>query len=336
MTNSLQQMAQRRDAWLNEKPGFSGGNELRLRAGDEAYAHFCASGQEDNIPADTFIKIYRSHSIQTPRSDQKPGFNTNFRYCLIQNGEGTECAYCAQGHNVIKERMSMWFYVYYILHSSMPPATPADKMPPMVQHPHESRMVFKEEVNAWRVWHSSAWSSSPWPDIIKANEFYKGLHKFVAQLSASGEMLQRRYKLYPMPGTPAFTPEAYLAAQQECTPIPALLKEALASPVAVNPATAQQAPVQFQQQPANNVIIPFNSAGSFTQPGSGAVVPTPVVPMPAPAFAFATPPAPSTGVVEASQPSEEIPAPWDSPAESEASAAPEESAPQNLPMKGMF
>lgn len=351
MTNSLQQMSQRREAWLNEKPGFSGGNELRLRTGDEVYAHFVSSAGSNNDDGDRFIKLYRAHSFDVIGSNGKR--SNPVRYCMIQNGDAPECAYCQMGHDNIKERMSMWFYVYFISHRTMPANTPPEKMLPMFQD-SDGIMKYKEDVNDFRVWHSSAWRESPWADIVKLADMYKGLNNFVAQIGASGEGMQRRYKLWAMPEPRPFGPEGYAKAQ-ELTPIPQLLKEQLASTVAWNPQAAQPQAMQQQvQQPQANNIIPFNPVSAFgaTTPAAPAATPAfafqaPAAPQataPPPVPAPVAPPAPPAPVEE---PATEAPTPpWVEP-EAEAPAAPvaEQPAPTppapvapagNAPLKKLF
>ncbi len=291
MTNSLQQMAQRREQWLNEKPGFSGGNELRLRSGDDMYGHFIATGED----GDQFIKVYRAHSFDVTNAQGKR--LNPIRYCLLQNGDAPECPYCQMGHDNIKERMSMWFYVYYIAHRTMPANTTPDKMLPQFQD-IDGQIKYKEEINDYRVWHTSAWKESPWMDILKLSEFYKGPNKFVLQMSAVGEQLQRRFKIYALPNSIPCPAEIYTAAQEKCTPIPQLLKEALATAVQWSPAPAQQ-PMQAQAQGPG--IIAFNPVAAFAAP-----LPTPAAAPAAPSF--------FTNAAPAAAPTQVAPTPFAAPA----------------------
>lgn len=318
MVNSLQQMAQRRDAWLNEKPQWDGGNELRLSNGDIVWLQFVANG--DETPVDKYIKVYRAHAFDVLTNGGKR--NQIFRYCPVASGEGNECAYCAQGHNTIKERMSMWFWVPAIYRAGIRQNTPPDKIPPLILH--EGRQMYNETVQAFKIWHTSAWRESPWMDIVKLNEMYKGLHGFAAQLTSSGEGMQKRYKLYPIPNTPSLSAEIYQRAQTECQPIPDILRDQLASPVAINPAMQQQ-PQQQQQTQVPNVITPsqapFSTGATSSPPPGGGFNP----------FANAAPVAAPASEV-ASPPWESSPEPQNGPAAPESTPEPQ----QNLPLQSMF
>lgn len=199
---------------------------LRYLKDDLIVFQFVANGDE----GDKFIKVYRSHIIPVPGKEF-----SDARYCPIQSGEpDLSCPLCEQGHTDIKERMSMWLYVYNILHTTMP----KDKAYPVA--PYEGRNYFNEEVNDFRIWHASAWRDSPWADILKNAEIYKGLHNFTANLVVVGEKLSRRYKMYALPNSPMFTPELYAKAHEECEPIPDILKAQISSPVQLNPQQSTQ------------------------------------------------------------------------------------------------
>lgn len=317
MTNSLQQMSQRREQWLNEKPGFSGGNELRFRNGDDMYGHFVATGED----GDRFIKVYRAHSFDTFNAQGKR--INPIRYCLVQNGDAPECPYCAMGHDNIKERMSMWFYVYYIAHKTMPANTTPDKMLPQFQD-IDGQIKYKEDINDFRVWHTSAWKESPWLDILKLSEFYKGPNKFVAQMTTVGEQLSRRFKLYALPNSIACPDEIYKQALESCTPISQLLQEALATTVQWSPTPPQQQQTMQQQAQAPGVIA-FNPVVAFTnQP------PAAPPPAAAPGFFTAAPPAPPAAApIEPIKEEAQTP-PWKEP-EPQAPAEAKEEAPTPIP-----
>lgn len=298
MTNSLQAMAQRREAWLNEKPQGGFGQDLRLKEGDQVYFQFVSTGKD----GDDFIYMYRAHAIASTSNNGQQ--MTNFRYCLQAN-EGADCPYCQQGHSDIKERMSIWMYVTAILHASMPANTPPDKMFPQIQY--QGRVFFKEDLNDFKVWHTSAWRESPWSDILKLDQMYDGLNKFSCELTATGANFNRRYKLYAVPNSPAPGPEIYTAAKEKCQPIKEILKAQLAGPVAVNPQT------QPQQQNNGSNVIPW------TPPGSGQV----------------------TGFTPFSQPTQDSAPPWEptptqQPAENIPTGDVPSDAPQDLPLKSMF
>lgn len=227
MVSSLREMNERRNQYLSEKSSSyeDFGKNLRFLKDDLIVFQFVANGDE----GDKFIKVYRSHIIPIQGRDYP-----DHRYCPQQSGEpDIECPLCAQGHTDIKERMSMWFYVYNILHQTMP----KDKQYPVA--PYEGRNWFNEEVNDFKIWHASAWRDSPWADIIKNAEIYKGLHNFTANLVVVGEKLTRRFKFYALPNSAIVTPELYARAQEECEPIPGMLRAQVSSAVQLNPQPAQ-------------------------------------------------------------------------------------------------
>lgn len=282
MTN-LRDMSQRRDAWLNEKPQ-GGGEKLRgLRNGDEVFFWFAGNGDE----GDRLIKIYRAHAVQTVVNGQPM---TATRYCPKQN-DGEPCALCDQGLSDMKERMGIWMYITSILHATLAPNTPPDKIPPQINY--QGTIYFNDQINGFKFWDASAWRDSPWPDIIKLSEMHQGLHKFMAQMSVVGEKMQRRYKLYAMPNSTGLPTELYQQAMNELKPVKELLLSELASPVATAPGAPQQnlgtaqpmAPVQnFQpfSTPVNNQphsVPPFNpfSAAPPAPQVPPAAAPTPPV-----------------------------------------------------------
>jgi hypothetical protein len=281
MTNSLSDMVARRDSWLNEKPGFSGNDNLRIDTGDIVWNQFIATGDD----GDRFIKVYRAHSFQAVNA--KGQRISPFRYCPRANGDAEECPYCAQGHTSIKERMSMWFWVPMIYRASVRAGTTPDKMPPAIMY--EGKTMFAETVEAYKVWHTSAWKNSPLSDIKKLLEMYGTLHGFAAQLTRSGDGMDTLYKLYALPNTPnmtsvGITQEKYQEAQQTLKPIMDILKEELATPIAINPAAPQaaqqQAPQPSSYAPASNPFgMPATAAQSAnpfaTAASAPATVPTP-------------------------------------------------------------
>lgn len=336
MTSSLFDMNARRAQWLNEKPSFTGGNELRVQRDDLIIFQFIASGND----GDAFIKAYKAHAIDTVSSKTGKPFSIN-RFCAVQSGEGNECSYCQQQIGGVKERFSMWMWVTNILHTTMP----AEKTFPQINH--QNRLYFNEEptteVNgvatpgAFKVWHTSAWRESPWDDIVNLAGLYQGLHNFTAQMAVVGDQMQRRYKVYAIPNSPFLTPELYERAKAECTPIPQLLNEQLASPVVaapVQPANnnapqGTSAIVSAWQPPGNSVpSLGFSPPASFTtpaEPSAPVVKVAPVVQAPEPPVAAPvaeTPPPVEAPQVEA--PKEEAPP----------ATAPAEDA--KRPMKALF
>jgi hypothetical protein len=130
---------------------------------------------------------------------------------------------------------------------------PAEKQFPQVNY--ENRLYFNEEVNAFKIWHTSAWKESPWQDINKLNEIYKGLHNFTAQLICIGANLDRRFKIYAIPQSPMVSEQTYAAAKAECEAIPLILARQMNTPVTINPQQAQQATPQ-------GVVVPFQLPGA--------------------------------------------------------------------------
>lgn len=223
-------MQARRQQWAAEKPVYSGGNELRFSTlgGELVFGYFVSSGED----ADQFINIYKGHAVPTVTSK---GIKISVvKFCPILSGVGEQCAYCDAGNTDFKDRMAMWLYISDILHTNLP----AEKQFPTV--PYGGRVYFREEVNAFKLWYSSAWKESPWDDIVRFHTLYKGLHNFMWQMVVSGAGMARRYKMYAMPEPAQFTAEMYEKAKQECRPIPELLKESLAGPVQAAPAVAEQ------------------------------------------------------------------------------------------------
>lgn len=248
--SSLRAMHERRQAWLNEKPQGDWGNELRYQEGDVIIFRFVASGND----GDQFIKLWRGHEFEVTRNG-RPG--TEHRFCPVQNGEGDECGYCAAGHTLFKERMSMWLDVTAIMHTTMPP----EKTYPQVDY--QSRLYFVEEVKAFKVWHASAWRDSCWNDILNIAEMYKGLHSFTAQLVVTGKDLARRYKIYALPNSEQTPPERYEQAKAECQSIPIMLREKMASPVQTAP---QSAATSGQPAAAAPPVTPWRIPGSAAAP----------------------------------------------------------------------
>lgn len=257
--------------WMNEKPsGAFDTTALRLNAGDLAFGQFVANGDE----GPNWFLGYRAHVF--PQVGSKGGRFNAVRFCPVRSGADGECAYCQMGHTDVKERMNMWFYIFYILRAQQP--TLREGQQPLPQVVYEQRYMFMQEVNGFMRWENSAWKDSPWTDIMSLNTAYHGLHNFTFQLSAHGEGINRRYKIMALPNTQGITPEKYQEAIGTLETIPDILRKDLNVPVAWSP-QQQQAPTMQPMPPAMqaaptlaNVMVP---AAPFQVPGAPPVsVPT--------------------------------------------------------------
>lgn len=320
--SSLREMQERMNQWMAEKPSTDFGANLRVQEGDIILFQFVASGND----GDQFLKPFKAHAFAGPPT--RTGLPTTIhKYCLRAN-EGGDCQYCNGGDTKLKERMSMWLYVQNILHTVMP----ADKQFPQVNY--EGRYYFNEEVNGFKIWHTSAWKDSPWADICKLAEVYKGLHNFTAQMVVIGASLTRRFKIYAMPQSPTLPDEIYVRAKAECEPIPSILKKELATPVAANP---QAVPQQAQPMPNGQFVPPLGGHAVGPAGNSwGASNPTVVPFVPAgaptnvPTFTLGQP----LGTLDAhaiANTSPPVPAPQVEPPESMPPNTPQVEAPESQP-----
>lgn len=283
----LAEMNARMNQWMNEKPqgNFNNTTELRLNQNDLVIFQFAASGND----GDRLIKAYRSHIFgQTSKTGKR--FN-EARYCPVQNGEGQECMFCqaiASGQlpantGELKERMSMWLLVHQILHAQMPQVRQGEPVPnwPIVNY--EGSNYYMEEVNAWKVWHTSAWRESPWSDICRSASMYGSLHAFTAQILCTGQGMNKRFKFYVLPNSAPLPREYYEQAYSSLTPIPDMLREEASKNLSQNP-QPQGGQWSGQQPVANNFVpggLPAPGAPMQFQPAM--TVPTTFVPPAAPA-----------------------------------------------------
>lgn len=317
-------MDARRTQWLNSKPQFTGGVELRPASGDVIFFNFVATGND----ADQFLKLYKAHAIdQIAQKSGKP-FQI-FRYCPIQSQEGDECALCSTGHTSIKERFSVWLWVQTILHTELP----AEKQFPRIEY--QNRYYYKEDITtesngvvtpgAFKVWHTSAWKESPWTDIMQLAQMYSGLHNFSAQMAVVGAGMQTRFKIYALPNSPALDPVIYERAKTECQHLAIMLKEQLATPVVAAPVPAQTSGslngggtagiVNAWVPPGSNIpsfnpVAPANPVAAATPPPVIETIPAPLPAQVAlvaaePAAPIASPPPATEPANPAANPTEE-------------------------------
>lgn len=294
----LAEMNARMTQWINEKPqgSFNNTTELRLNQNDLVIFQFAANGND----GDRLIKAYRAHIFgQVSKTGKR--FN-EARYCPIQNGDGQECVFCTALSNGslppstgdLKERMSMWMLVHQILHAQMPQVQQGQPLPDWPIVSYEGSNYYMETVNAWKIWHTSAWRESPWSDICRQASMYGSLHAFTAQILCTGSGMGKRFKFYVLPNSATLPREYYEQAWNSLTPIPEILREEGNKQLAQNP-QPQGGQWSQQQQVANN----FVPGGIGAPAGPMSFAPTMAAPM---AFAPPTAPAPPLTVPMALQP----------------------------------
>lgn len=264
-------MNARREQWMQEKPQFTPGAEISPATGDVYLFHFAANGDE----GERFIKVYRAHVI--PAMSKNGKRYTAHKYCPVKNGDdGARCQYCDAGLTDIKERMSMWLFIEHIFHANLPQNMQLERKE------YLGRTYFHEPVGQFKQWNTSAWRESPWSDINRLSQIYKGLHNFTAQMDVTGAGLEKRYKVIALPETPAFDAALYQKAMAELEPIPDILRKDLVATVNIVPA---------EQLPPGAVPVTGNvqpvAAFSLTPSGAPAVSsfqlgasPAPVAPAP--------------------------------------------------------
>lgn len=284
LVNSLEEMNARMAQWNSERQSFDRGNELQVKQNDVVIFQFVASGNDGQA----FIMIYKAHEFD--RISAKGTRYSEHRYCSIQSGDEStnECVYCAQGHPTIKARMSIWMFVHSILHATLP-----DPQKPLPQFQYRDGVYFKEDVANFKVWHTSAWSESPWTDIKTLGQMYQGLHNFTAQMDVVGAGIGRRFKVYAIPNSAVLVPETYTAAQAQCEPIIKILRSKLATPIVWNPQQQQPAQQQPGWQPPAQPMAPV---ATYAPPGVASSMPvfSPSGATPAPTAPVAVAPAETT------------------------------------------
>lgn len=241
-----------RQRWEAKASGGSS-TELRLNTDDMAFFWFIASGGDEG---DDYLAVYQAHEIPAISNNGKP-FSKNV-VCSVLNDYGEECRLCQEGGAKLKDRMSMWIWITDILHKTMRQGQQMD----VIQYQGQS--YFREPINGPRLWHTSAWRESPWDTIVTLNANYGGLQKFVGQLTATGEGMQRRYKLFALPNTEGIPAENLEQARQLCKPIRQILMEGVTNQPTV------QAPAQVAPVASHPTAHP---AGAWSPGGAAAAAP---------------------------------------------------------------
>lgn len=194
--------------------GSSGSSSfLRTREGDVVLCYFVGSGD----PGDPFFEPYVAHEIP-PESAEKM---RQYWYCPAMSKhhipEGYLCKWC--GTNVkAKRRMYMWFYVQSILHRQL---LQGEQFP---QVEWRGMSYFREDINAFKRWDTSAWEESPLEDIFMMHMQFGSLRTQRTLLMCTGTGLKRRYKIAGEPNTPALPDQYVKKAIEECEPILSILQ----------------------------------------------------------------------------------------------------------------
>ncbi len=306
-------------------------NELRFtkEGGDIVYAHFL----DDPGNSGQFFEVFQAHAEKNLRGYE------DTTYCPVQTGHDPAypCAKCTAGIKV-KKRMLIWFYIYDIL--KLNAKAPEPGQPPMETTVWNGRTYYVEHVNAFKYWEASAWKDSCLTDINFMLSQYGDLRARMVNISASGMMTDRRYKIFPLHESTPTPAEIQTKAQVECKPVIDMLREQLTVvPVVANPAGPYAPPVAATapyQAPMTAYTPPGGApaAPAYQPPfANGAVLPsaqplpTPTpTPMPTAMPTGATP----TMVASAPTPTAEE-QPEDLPFETPASGTPPAVQPTNPP-----
>lgn len=201
----IRQLQERQERWRSEKPeGGAGGFNLYPKGGDIVRAHLLSSG-EDNDP---WFEVYYAHEI--PARTQ--GGYASYVYCPVESHvEGEDdghdpdypCPYCELDGYKLKKRMIMGWYVWDILHEKL---AEGQKWPTVT---HMGRNYYQQEVNAGRIWETSAWKDSCLDDLIFLGAQMGDMRTLLMNLLATGEGLSRRYKVHSVPNTDPLDQESY-------------------------------------------------------------------------------------------------------------------------------
>lgn len=250
----ITQITENKKVWEANRPQ-GGGNRLFFRAGDIAFAHFIGSGNDD----DPYMEVFIAHELP---ADQ-PGGYPKLKYCpnLSNHDSAYECEYCDAGLKT-KERMNIWFYVYQVLHSVQPETKTGEKIDlPRVDF--AGKTYWKRDVNRPLLWEASAWRESPLGDIIFQYGQLGDLRARVMTIRATGNGLERRYKIDPLFDSGPFDPNVLnnLPDDQKPTNVRADLLDDLKPVETVeNPNNAPAQPFVFGSQPAAPMPAPIPPA----------------------------------------------------------------------------
>lgn len=261
--SSLEEAAKRINERRAQQVSSFNSQNLWFREDDLVIAHFLCTGKD----GDPYFDTYVAHEI--PASGQ--GKYPTARYCPVQSGhdENYPCHGCKEVLKT-KDRMIMWFWVYNVLHSVL---KPNETFPQVL---FNNKPYFNREINAPRVWDTSAWRESPLDDIMMLGAQLGSLHNTRVNLVTTGRSTSKRFKLYMEPNTPAIDEELYGQAIAQIRPVIEVLQDQL-TPM---PETVAQ---PTQMQPAGAATIKPFVAGpiptlNMTAPPSSVTAPTALPP----------------------------------------------------------
>ncbi len=155
--------------------------------GDRLFFAFLWTGEE----GDEWFEFYGAHEIPPTGNQQY----SSKRFCpVLTRWSETPCRYC--GHDFkSKEMMRMGLYVFDLLRRN----PPKEGAPAQAIVTYKGEQFYRDPVNAYREWDTSAWSESPFKDILWHAEV-GNIQSNVFELQVTGAMLKRRYKIYPLTG----------------------------------------------------------------------------------------------------------------------------------------
>ncbi len=155
--------------------------------GDRLFFAFLWTGEE----GDEWFEFYGAHEIPPTGNQQF----ASKRFCpVLTRWSETPCRYCAQDFKS-KEMMRMGLYVFDLLRRN----PPREGAPIQTVVSYKGESYYRDPVNAYREWDTSAWSESPFKDILWHAEA-GNIQTSVFELQVTGAQLKRRYKIYPLQG----------------------------------------------------------------------------------------------------------------------------------------